>query len=228
MANKTRSPEMINFQKQQMSRAAQEIIVKEGYGGLSIRKLSSRLDISQSTIYNYFKNRDEIYIYVLNNGFEMLHRELVSAGESIADPVERLRRMCRVSYSFGIREPDLVFIMLVLDTPKYLDYLETDYEPFMRIELSNALRCREVFSRTVAEISKAYRTVPKKDIEYRTFVIITQLIGLITVHNNKLINYMAEDGDVVIGRMLDDIVRPLAVANAGGSARRAFPRGKGS
>ena len=46
---------MINFQKQQMSRAAQEIIVKEGYGGLSIRKLSSRLNISQSTIYNYFK-----------------------------------------------------------------------------------------------------------------------------------------------------------------------------
>lgn len=209
MANKTRSPEMINFQKQQMSKAALEIIVREGYNSLSIRKLSTKLKVSQSTIYNYFKNRDEIYIYVLNYGFELFYRELADACNSKNDPVDKLRQVCKVAVSFGMRERDLAFIMLILDTPKYFDYLETDYEPFMKIELSNALKCRDVFTRVIEEISEAYRSFPKKDIEYRTFGIITQLIGIVTVYNNNLIKYMNEDIDGVIERTLKDIIRPF-------------------
>lgn len=209
MANKARSPEMINFQKQQMSKAALEIIVKEGYNSLSIRKLSSRLNISQSTIYNYFKNRDEIYIYVLNNGFEILYLELENACDPRADPVERLHRICRAFLSFGIRERDLTFIMAVLDTPKYLNYLETDYEPVMRVELSNALKCKDIFVQIVTEISGTYHSVPKNDIDYRTFSIITQLIGLATIYNNNLIKYMVDDVDSTIERMLKDIIQPF-------------------
>ncbi len=200
---------MINFQKQQMSKAALEIIVKEGYDSLSIRKLSGKLNISQSTIYNYFKNRDEIYIYVLNYGFELFYRELQSARDSGKDPVDRLRKLCRAAFSFGIRERDLIFIMLILDTPKYLDYLETDYEPFMRVELSNALKCRDIFAEAVTEISESQRSFPKKDIEYHTFSIITQMIGLVTIHNNNLIKYMTDDIDGAIERMLRDILRPF-------------------
>ncbi len=224
MANKTRSPEMINFQKQQMSKAALEIIVKEGYDSLSIRKLSGRLNISQSTIYNYFKSRDEIYIYVLNYGFELFYIELKSARDSGKDPVDRLRQLCRAAYSFGIRERDLIFIMLILDTPKYLDYLETDYEPFMRVELSNALKCRDIFAQAVTEISESGRSLPKKDIEYYTFSIITQLIGLVTIYNNNLIKYMIEDIDGAIERMLKDILRPFeAVGKKAGKKTQSAP-----
>lgn len=216
MANKARSPEMINFQKQQMSKAALDIIVREGYDSLSIRKLSGKLKISQSTIYNYFKNRDEIYIYVLNNGFELFYLELAAACELKTDPVEKLRSLCRSSLSFCIRERDLAYIMLVLDTPKYLDYMKTDYEPFMRMELSNALKCRDVFTQVITGISELYRLIPKKDIEYRTFSVITQLIGLVTVNNNNLIQYMVENADSVIERMLRDIISPFEVVKKQG------------
>jgi len=209
---------MINFQKQQMSKAALEIIVREGYDSLSIRKLAGKLRVSQSTIYNYFKNRDEIYIYVLNYGFELFYRELENAYQSVDDPVEKLRALCRASVSFGIRERDLIFIMLILDTPKYLDYLETEYEPFMRVELSNALKCKDIFARVIKEISELRRTIPGKDIEYRTFFVITRLIGLVTVHNNNLIKYMVENIDGAIERALQDIISPFE--SGGGKSGR--------
>jgi AcrR family transcriptional regulator len=192
-----------------MSQAAMEIIVKEGYDSLSIRRLSKQLKISQTTLYNYFKNRDEIYIYMLNHGFEMLYQELENSYDVKADPIESLRRLCKVSFTFAIRERNLVFIMLILDTPKYLDYLETDYEPSMRVELSNALKCKDVFARVITEISGEYQSLSSKDIPYRTFSVINQLIGLAAIFNNNLIKYLFDDIDAVVERILDDIVLPF-------------------
>jgi len=209
MANKTRSQEVINFQKQQMSKAALEIIVKDGYNSLSIRKLSKSLQVSTSTIYNYFKNRDEIYIYVLNCGFEMLFDEFKNACNSHTKPIDKLKALCDTFFSFSIRERDLTFIMLILDTPKYYDYVETDYEPFMRIELTNALKCRDIIMQTITEIADTNPLIPREDIPYHTFNIISRMIGLVTVNNNNLIKYITSDMEGGIEKVLKDIIRPF-------------------
>jgi AcrR family transcriptional regulator len=194
-----------------MIKAALEIIVKDGYNNLSIRKLSKKLKVSPSTIYNYFKNRDEIYIYVLNSGFEMLFEELKNAYGSHTNPVDKLNALCKTFFSFSIRERDLTFIMLILDTPKYYDYIETDYEPFMRIELSNALKCRDILAQTITEIAEAYPSFPREDIPYRTLSIIHQLIGLVTMYNNNIIKYLIDDIEGGIEKLLNDIVHPFEI-----------------
>jgi AcrR family transcriptional regulator len=194
-----------------MIKAALEIIVKDGYNNLSIRKLSKKLKVSPSTIYNYFKNRDEIYIYVLNGGFEMLFEELKKAYDSQTNPVDKLNALCKTFFSFSIRERDLAYIMLILDTPKYYDYVETDYEPFMRIELTNALKCRDILALTITEIAEAYPSFPREDIPYRTLSIIHQLIGLITINNNKVIKYITDDIAGGIEKLLNDIVHPFEI-----------------
>jgi len=209
MANKTRSQEVINFQKLQMSKAALKIIVNDGYKNLSIRKLSKSLQISPSTIYNYFKNRDEIYIYVLNYGFEMLFDEFKNACDSHTSPVEKLKAICNAFLSFSVRERDLTFIMLILDTPKYYDYVETDYEPQMRIELTNALKCRDIIMKTITEIADINPSFPRQDIQYHTFNIISRMIGIATVKNNNLIKYIASDMEGGIEKALEDIIRPF-------------------
>ena len=212
MANKTRSQEVINFQKLQMSKAALKIIVDDGYKNLSIRKLSKSLQISPSTIYNYFKNRDEIYIYVLNYGFEMLFDEFKNACDSHTSPVGKLKALCNAFLSFSVRERDLTFIMLILDTPKYYDYVETDYEPQMRIELTNALKCRDIIMQTITEIADINQSFPRQDIQYHTFNIISRMIGIATVKNNNLIKYIASDMEGGIEKALKDIIQPFEIA----------------
>ncbi len=209
MANKTRSPEVIDFQKRRMSMVALEIIVKDGYNNLSIRKLSKRLNISPSTIYNYFKNREEIYIYVLNSGFEMLLIELQKAYDSHPDPVEKLRSVCRSVFSFSVRERNLALIMLILDVPKYYDYVDTEYEPFMRIELANALKCRDLIVRIMNDMAEEYPSFPKEDITHCALIIINQVIGLITIYNNKVMKYITNDIEDGVELLLEEISRPF-------------------
>lgn len=213
MANKARSQEVINFQKQQMSKAALEIIVKEGYNSLSIRKLSKSLQVSPTTIYNYFKSRDEIYIYVLNRGFEMLFEEFIKACASLSKPVDRLKALCETFLSFSIRERDLTFIMFILDTPKYYDYVKTDYEADMRVELNNALKCRDIIVQTIAEIADAGNLFPAEDIPYHAFNVITKMIGLATIKNNNLISYITSDMEGGTEEFLKDIIRPFVITD---------------
>jgi len=209
MANKTRSPEVIDFEKRRMSMVALEIIVKDGYHNLSIRKLSKKLNVSPSTIYNYFKNSEEIYIYVLNLGFEMFFNELQKAYDSHPDPVEKLRSLCRSVFSFSVRERNLVLIMLILDVPKYYDYVDTEYEPLMRIELANALKCRDLFVRVMNDMAKEYPSFPKEDIQRCALIIINQLMGIITIYNNKVMKYVTDDIEGGVELLLEEIAHPF-------------------
>lgn len=209
MANKARSHEVIDFEKRRMSMVALEIIVKDGYHNLSIRKLSKKLNVSPSTIYNYFKNSEEIYIYVLNTGFEMLFNELQKAYDSQPDPVEKLKSLCRTFFSFAVRERNLALIMLILDVPKYYDYLDTEYEPYMRIELANALKCRDVVARIMNDMVEEYPSFSKEDIPRCTLIIINQLIGIITIYNNKIMKYITEDIEGGVELLLEEISHPF-------------------
>jgi len=211
MANKARSPEVIEFEKQRMSMVALEMIVKDGYNNLSMRKLSRMLKVSPNTIYNYFKNREEIYIYVLNKGFEMLLSEFQKAYDSHPDPVEKLKSVCRSVFSFTVRERNLALIMFVLDVPKYYDFVNTDYEPFMNIELANALKCRDLIVRVMNDMAEKYPSFPKEDIQRCSMIIITQLVGLITIYNNKVIEYITDDIEGGIELLLREVSRPFEI-----------------
>ncbi len=211
MANKARSPEVIDFEKRRMSMVALDIIIEDGYHNLSMRKLAKKLNISTSTIYNYFKNSEEIYIYVLNKGFEMLFNDLQKAYESHTDPVEKLKSLCRAFFSFSVRERNLIFIMLILDVPKYDDYLGTEYEPYMRVELANAIKCRDIVSLTMSDMADVYPLFSKKEIARSTLIIINQLIGIITIHNNSIMKYLTEDIETGVELLLEEITRPFEI-----------------
>ena len=220
MANKSRSPEVIDFEKRRMSLVALDIIVKEGYHNLSIRKLSKRLDISPSTIYNYFNNSEEIYIYVLNKGFEMLFGEIQKAYDSHPDPIEKLKSVCRTFFAFAKREQNLIMIMLILDVPKYYDYVDTEYEPLMRIELENALKCRDVIVRIMNDMTEQYPSFPKEDIHRCAMIIINQLIGLITIYNNNVMKYITDDIEAGAEQLIEEISRPFELLRRNDAKRR--------
>ena len=46
--------------RQQIMDAARDILVREGYDGLSMRKVAERIDYSPTAIYLHFKDRDDL------------------------------------------------------------------------------------------------------------------------------------------------------------------------
>ena len=68
--------------RQKILEGALEIIVKEGFDSLTMRKLGTRIGMTAPNIYNYYAGKDALYISIVIAGFEMLHRALQKAFRS--------------------------------------------------------------------------------------------------------------------------------------------------
>lgn len=107
---------------------ALDIIIEEGFGNLSVRKLASRLGVTATTIYNYYTNKDEINLMIRIRGFEKLYDLLQKRSAPFDDIEARLKAMIRAYVEFGLNHPSYYDIMFNLHTPKYLDYVGTEIE----------------------------------------------------------------------------------------------------
>ncbi len=122
---KTRDVEAV---KEEILDHAVQIMFQEGFDGLSMRKLASALDMTAANIYNYFKNKDEIYLAIQKQGFELLHDLFAQVAMLDIAPLEKLQRMARVYVGFGVENVAYYEVMFNRHGPKYTDYKDTPME----------------------------------------------------------------------------------------------------
>ena len=90
MPREQRSPKEIESVRQEIMEHALAIVVSDGLDDLSMRKLAGRLGVTAKTIYNYFHNKDKIYLHLLIRGFKAL---LASFEKSVKDTLEDGKRL---------------------------------------------------------------------------------------------------------------------------------------
>jgi AcrR family transcriptional regulator len=91
-------------------KAAMDIFAKEGYEGVSMRRIADRIEYSPGTIYRYFENKDDIMLQLCYQGFEKL-LALQCELDKIADPVERIKAGGRHYVTFALENPELYELM---------------------------------------------------------------------------------------------------------------------
>ncbi|WP_118178967.1 TetR/AcrR family transcriptional regulator [Paraburkholderia phosphatilytica] len=104
--------------------AARRIVVREGFGALSMRKIADAIEYSPATLYLHFESRDEIARTLCVEGYSQLLATLMPVA-SIADPAERLRALGRGYVAFGVAHPETYRLMFMED-PSYTESALTD------------------------------------------------------------------------------------------------------
>jgi AcrR family transcriptional regulator len=102
--------------------AAREIFVRDGYQNFSMRKLAQRIEYSPGSIYLYFKNKQELFDYLVEESFA----ELLQALQKIQahperDAVELLKKGLRTYVDFGLRCPNhykFAFLLRTVDAKR--------------------------------------------------------------------------------------------------------------
>ncbi len=97
---------------------ARYLLVKEGYSGLSMRKIAQAVGYSATSIYLYFKNKDELFHTLILEGLEKLYMHLSEGLEERKEPEERLRMLCERYLTFGLANPEYYEIMFMLHPEK--------------------------------------------------------------------------------------------------------------
>jgi len=92
---------------------AGELFTTEGYENVSMRKIAERIDYSPTTIYLYFRDKEELLREVCENTFSRLADEIRRSYDGAISPIERMRRGLLTYIHFGLANPhhyEVVFI----------------------------------------------------------------------------------------------------------------------
>jgi AcrR family transcriptional regulator len=92
--------------RQEILDSAREIFMKHGYDGFSMRKLADKIEYSPTTIYLYFKNKDDLLFAICEEFFETFLAELNRIRSSSRDPLKTLRQAVLYLINFGLANPD--------------------------------------------------------------------------------------------------------------------------
>jgi len=94
-----------NIDREKMKEAIVEqagyIIGEEGLQGLSIRKISGRIGCSVGTIYNIFRNLDEVILSVNGLTLDDLHSQLESVVAGVVEPKIGVQRLAQKYIEFS-------------------------------------------------------------------------------------------------------------------------------
>ena len=180
--------------------SAREIFINDGYDGFSMRKLAEKIDYSPTTIYLYFKNKDDLLFAICEEFFANFFAELNRIRSVSQDPIETLRQAILYLMNFGLKNPNqyklIFFTKSVYGTKEELVEKESmarnTYFVFREIvqDCINAGRLREI----------------EVDVIVNTLSIASH--GVIA-KNIYCANFSKERSDIVAHTLVDVLLRGL-------------------
>lgn len=198
-----RKAEEITGVRKRILTAALDIIVSEGFINLSMRKLASRLEMTAANIYNYFNNKDEIYILVRAQGFEMLSQIMGSVYINEKDPLARMEGIIRAYIDFGIKNPDYYEIMFNSNTPKDLDYHGSPIEEVAAQERRISSMVVEIALAAVKDAVPCHKESEQMHHVIKLWIIINGIVNLYNSNRLKDVNYQV---DIIIQKIIEDTI----------------------
>ena len=209
MGRLPRSKEEVELVKNRIIEEALHMIAEYGYDGFSIRKLGPKLGMAPKTVYNYFQNKDEVYLHVLTRGFEILFDELYAQAMRMDDPFDKLTAISQAFIRFGFQQSNYYDIMFTLHVPKFNDYSGTPLEGPAHHELTIAMKSLTLFIEVMEELSSQYGTIDKDDARLCAVQLFVGMHGIVSLNNNSMLDYVHDPSQPITDELLHRILAPF-------------------
>jgi len=204
MGVKDRRARQRTLLRQQILDAARELLVREGYEKLSMRRVAQRIDYSPTAIYLHFKDKQELVFSLCEETFAKLVGELTTLPEEFSDPIVQLRKGMERYVDFGLRHPDHYLPAFVLPPPGDLDQKRKKAATSPESNGMRALGClRDCIAAGVKE--KKLRRIDPDLAARATWAALHGITSLLIVHKH----FPWGDRQRVINTVLDSLVEGL-------------------
>lgn len=142
------------FMAEKILRGATKVFGRAGYRGATVEEIAREAEVSVGTVYQYFKDKYDLYIKVLNHFLDRLIESVRQADGGLEDPQLRLEKVVANHIEFFEDNPEFFRLYLIgkhdwiidpIDRPK-TDLLER-YRRYINIisEAINALVDSNIF-----------------------------------------------------------------------------------
>ncbi len=107
--------------RQEIMDAARELFVAEGYQNVSMRKIADKIGYSATTIYLYFKDKNDLLHQICEQTFARLAHNISSIEQLSDNPLEKLRSGLREYIYFGLKHPSQYEIVFITPLPAQVE-----------------------------------------------------------------------------------------------------------
>lgn len=114
--------------KARILEAARTLFIERGFDETSIRNIAEKIEYSPTTIYLYFKDKDDIFYALHQEGFVILNQYFRTL-QNVADPFERLKAICKSYINFSLENREFYDLMFISRSP--IKALEEDKEKWV-------------------------------------------------------------------------------------------------
>jgi len=187
----------INQVKEKILDHALDILVEDGFSGLSMRKIGLKMGMTAANLYNYYSNKDEIYIALRRRSVSKMQNSADDAYAKGKDPLERLRLMIEAYIHFGLTQPYYYQILLSLEGPKFPDFFGTPMENSAKEAFEHSIEGFESLRRIEKELTAAGYKLPE-DTRIFHLACWSQLHGVISLYNNKILAIVHEQPEKAV------------------------------
>ncbi|HKI45035.1 MAG TPA: TetR/AcrR family transcriptional regulator [Balneolales bacterium] len=116
------------------------LLTRDGYNSLSMRKIAKTAGCGLGTIYIYFENKDVLIHDLIDEGFEKMYLSLRETVEKEKEARLRLAAFIRAYIHFGLQNPEFYEIMYLLHPERMQRYPREKYRRARRsLELLESL-----------------------------------------------------------------------------------------
>ncbi len=88
------------MRRNQILDAARKLLFSQGIEKISINRISKEAELGVGTIYFYYKNKEDIFIALQQEGLSVLFNIIEGIGNQDLEPDEKLRRIAQAYYEF--------------------------------------------------------------------------------------------------------------------------------
>jgi len=103
--------------KASILQAGWELVAKEGWQSLSIRKIADAIEYSVPVIYDYFENKEAILLEFTRKGFHLLNEDLKKASEPFTKPEQQIEAIAYAYWNFAFNNKEYYQLMYGLGMP---------------------------------------------------------------------------------------------------------------
>jgi TetR/AcrR family transcriptional regulator len=119
--------------------AARECFFRDGFEATTISQIADNVELSTGTLYLYFKNKEEIYVSILEEGLEILYALMKGSEHPGASPSELLEGYANAYFGFYTDYGQYFDIMFFLRRPDRRVEVEVELQETLDQQTINCL-----------------------------------------------------------------------------------------
>jgi AcrR family transcriptional regulator len=197
MANRPRIAREREARTSLILEGAERLFVEKGYDATSIQDIAERADFSRTSIYQYFANKEEIYLCILGRYTEMLTERVIRATVGLPSAPEKIRAFLEEMRSISRERPNF-FELYFIQRHRVEPRLSAD----LRAQLNAKRRELEDVFRDFYRQGIERGEVRDLNVKDASNLFFAQITGMMLLHE-----YYGNEFDVTLDEHLDQSLR---------------------